>query len=484
MSKVELNKTAIYAYIDHQVESAIDNQLLDFLKSFDLSSLFLPLSYITKELVANAFRANLKRVHFKIMNLDINSPIDYRKGIVSFKENLKNLDKELFRESKNLHTYIKIDFKVEDTNNFVVSVTNNVSLLPVEKSRIIEKIEKAKTINNMEVDFSKLLDEEEGSGLGIIIILLTLKKLGLSSNNFKVISDSSKTTVEVVIPFSSKKIFEDSIISEEVIKFIDELPPFPQHITELQKNLSDPNTNFRDLIKIIIKDPPLIAKILKVANSSLYMLSKEIKTIDEAVRIIGFEGIKSIVFAYNLENLLSNIKKSNLKIIQQIIQHSIDVGFYSFKIAKVLNSKEDYSKIYMAATLHDIGKIIIHTLNPSIIEKLTTLCNSRGINLERIENAINDLNHAIIGAEIAKKWNFPSYIIDIIKNHHSPLLCEENNREILYLVYLADVLFYFKDGKFDLNKIHYEPLAFFSLTEKGKLENLFSEIISGKSTKS
>lgn len=478
----QFNKSLIYAYIDHQVESAIDNQLLDFLKLIKMEPLFITLSYVTKELVANAYKANLKRVHFKMLNLNINSIDEYKKGILSFRESIKDLDSNLFRESKSLHTYVKIDFTVEN-RVIVVSVTNNTPLIEIEKKRILEKINNAKSITSFEEATTKLIDTEEGSGLGLTIAILLLKKIGLSHNIIEICEIDGKTEVKVKIPMAVKNTIEQSIISEEVASVIDELPPFPQHILELQKNLSDPNANFKDLIKIIIKDPPLIAKILKIANSSLYMLPKEVTTIDEAVRIIGFEGIKSIVFAYNIENLLSSNKKGDLKIIQEIIQHSLDVAFYAFKIAKILKYDDAYSQIFMAATLHDIGKIVIHSLNPALVEKLNYLCNSRGVVLDRVEDVASGLNHSFVGAEIAKKWNFPEYIIDIIKNHHTPLLCNEENKALLYIIYLANALFYYKDGKYDINKVNYEPLAFFSITEKGKLEALFNEVIAPKQSK-
>ena len=64
-------KTSIYAYIDHQTESIIDNNLEDYLKSIGKANFFNNLSYILKEVVGNANKANLKRAYFHLNDLDI-----------------------------------------------------------------------------------------------------------------------------------------------------------------------------------------------------------------------------------------------------------------------------------------------------------------------------------------------------------------------------------------------------------------------------
>jgi HD-like signal output (HDOD) protein len=50
------------------------------------------------------------------------------------------------------------------------------------------------------------------------------------------------------------------------------------------------------------------------------------------------------------------------------------------------------------------------------------------------------MNHAEVGSLIAEKWNFPDQLIDAIRYHHSPLECREENRDIVFSVYLANAL--------------------------------------------
>ncbi|MCK4797791.1 MAG: hypothetical protein KAT05_10430 [Spirochaetes bacterium] len=129
-------KTSIYAYIDHQTESIIDNNLEDYLKSIGKANFFNNLSYILKEVVGNANKANLKRAYFHLNDLDIKSSIHYDEGMRKFKENISSFSSQYITAISKLGLYVKIDLFVEK-NYFVMSVTNSCPILPIEKKEYI-----------------------------------------------------------------------------------------------------------------------------------------------------------------------------------------------------------------------------------------------------------------------------------------------------------------------------------------------------------
>ena len=143
-------KTCIYAYIDHHIESAIDKTLHEFLDKISKPSLFMNLSYMLKEIVSNANKANLKRAHFIIKKLDIEEPESYESGIMSFKENIQDLSSKIFQDVKRLRYYIKIDFIFKESS-IILNVTNNNPILPVEVKRMEERIKNAEVFQSLEV---------------------------------------------------------------------------------------------------------------------------------------------------------------------------------------------------------------------------------------------------------------------------------------------------------------------------------------------
>jgi hypothetical protein len=62
---------------------------------------------------------------------------------------------------------------------FVISVRNNVEMTRTEQIRIFDRVARSRAFTSMEEAFSTVLDTSEGAGLGIVILILMLKKIGL-----------------------------------------------------------------------------------------------------------------------------------------------------------------------------------------------------------------------------------------------------------------------------------------------------------------
>ena len=80
-----------------------------------------------------------------------------------------------------------------------------------------------------------------------------------------------------------------------------------------------------------------------------------------------------------------------------------------------------------------MGKIIFETTHPDLLERIMTVCSSKGIAKETFEKLISGVNHGEIGARVAEKWNFPETISNVIRYHHEP---EEAPKDIRKLISL------------------------------------------------
>ncbi len=462
-----------FSFINHEKEVLLENTLEKYLVSIGKINLFQQLSYILKEMAGNANKANLKRIHFYLKNLDIKFPTHYIQGMKSFKNDLTKESDIYFSEAERLKYYINISLNIE-SNNFIMTVKNSHSILPFEKKRIEERFKKAAKFKSMEEALGEGLDTEEGAGFGLILTILMLRKLGLDEKVISINSVSNSTEAKVIIPLSLLDKEQEEFIADIIKREIKQIPQFPEHIIELQKKLSNPNAKFSDLSEIINQDPSLIADLLKVANSSMYMLPKKIQTIEDAVRQIGFEGVKYLVIMYSAQKILMD--KYKLDPIRKTMLHSAEVAFYAYEIARKLNYNDIFEQIYIAAILHDFGKIIINSLKPNIFDKITKLCNEKGISSTVIENLTDGYNHSIIGAKLTEKWNFSEELIETIRYHHIPLESNIKYQKLVYVVYLANILYYYKRNEFNFSNINYQVLEFFNLTDKKNLDKLFNPI--------
>jgi putative nucleotidyltransferase with HDIG domain len=462
-----------FSYIDHEKESFIEESLEKYLVAIGKINFFQSLSYILKEMVGNANKANLKRIHFLLNNLDINFEPHYKEGMKTFKEKFSAQPADYYQEAEKKGCFVKVILGTID-NKFVISVVNNNPLLNSEKERIVGKMRKASKFKSMEDAINDGLDPEEGAGFGLIITALMLRKLGLDENVFKIGANEKYTEAKVSIPLSLLDKEEGDIIADAIIQEIKEIPQFPEHVIELEKKLANPDSKFSDLSSVINRDPSLIADLLKVANSSMYMLHNRVKSIEEAVRQIGFSGVRSLVLTYSAQKILMASYK--LEKIKDIMEHSTEVAYYSYEIAKKYNFKDIKDEVYIAGILHDFGKIIINSLKPNISQKINKICNDKGISSTILENLTDGYNHSIIGAKLCEKWNFSENIIQVIRYHHIPLESDLKHQEMVFTVYLANIVFYYRKKEFEYDKINYQVLKFFNLTKHEDFEKLVDSI--------
>lgn len=453
-------KTYKYLYIDHEQEVKIEEELINYLKKVKKENLTNELSYIIKEMVGNANKANMKRVHFSIKELNIANPDDYEKGIKTFRDEMSSNYKTYITSAKNFGYFVRLDFYT--TNGYLVlSIMNNTEILPLEKERLMNKIKYSAKFNTFEEALMEGLDTKEGGGFGIILSIMMLRKMGLNERFFKIKDNDKYTQTEIIIPLSLISQEEGEKIAATIIKEIDEIPQFPQHIIELEKILSDPNANFTNIYNIIKKDPSLIADLLKIANSALYMLPQKVNSIQDAVRLIGFKGIRNLVVTYTTRNILMN--RYNLTVIKQIMEHSYEVAYYAYEMSKKLKLKNIIDDVYLCGILHDFGKIIVNSIKPGIMDKIKELCHEKGINRDIIEDLTSGYNHSTIGAKLAEKWNFPDILTDTILNHHNPLEANDNNRDLIYMIYLADIMYYYRRKDYDFMFITYKVLKYYDI---------------------
>ncbi len=168
-----------------------------FLDACNESFLFNCLSYCLFELLDNASKANAKRIFFQEQNLNINDASDYQNGMKNFKSNLSDNKEHYKEELASGRLQVHLQLSADDVIS--VSVTNNTKITSAEYKRIQDKIEKTRKYTDVSDAFADI-DQTEGSGLGIITIMIMLKKLGLDTNCLKFSTSEDETIASIVIP--------------------------------------------------------------------------------------------------------------------------------------------------------------------------------------------------------------------------------------------------------------------------------------------
>src|SRR5574344_1894589 len=456
--------------LPHEMEVYMGDVLTAFLNELNQGQMVEYLNYCLEELINNAKKANTKRVYFEDKHLDISKQHDYEVGMQNFKsDTLNNLKYYLSRQKKE-GLYIKLILQTRN-KKIKIEVRNNVELTVFEYKRIHDKLSRAQQYTSVDEVLNQVLDESEGAGLGLIIMILMLEKIGLTEENYQVLCENGETITRLILPLNEKTQKGISILSHELVKLIDELPQFPENITAINRLLNDPDSKMSDIAMHISNDVTLTGELLKLVNSAAFALASPCRSISDAVKLVGLRGIRNLLYSIgSMQNLMVDNDTDNKK----LWTHAYRVAFYSYNLARNFctspSDKNCVEDSYVCGLLHDMGKIIFETAHPDLINKVHTICEKKGISSELFEKLIAGVNHGEIGALIAEKWNFPDVIVNVIRYHHDPSDAPKEMRKITSLVYLADMMAHYNDKTVDYYQFDTDILAQFKITSEAQVQ--------------
>ena len=190
--------------LPRKVEHYIERVVAIFLDNVKQSRLKDNVIYCIQELVVNAKKANTKRVYFIDRGLDLNDHDDYSQGMASFKDDTLNNINYYLELQRQQGLYIKLILHLKN-NRITIEVRNNSTITLGEFHRIKQRLTKAKEYDDMEEALIHMLDDSEGAGLGLVMLVIMLKKLGMGSDAFDILKTERETIARIVIPKDLKK---------------------------------------------------------------------------------------------------------------------------------------------------------------------------------------------------------------------------------------------------------------------------------------
>jgi putative nucleotidyltransferase with HDIG domain len=455
--------------LPHETEEYLERILSIFLEEVGQEQIRDRIAYCLKELAVNAKKANTKRVFFKEMDLDISDPQDDIEGMRDFKRSTLENIQHYLQLQKEEGLYVKVVFQSKGST-FTVSVHNNVEISRKEQMRVYDRIARARAFESMEEALSTVLDDSEGAGLGIVIMVLMLKKIGLDEDAFDIDIENGETVARITVPFSDVHVEDLASLSRGIVAEIEELPQFPENIVYLQKLISDPDSEFSEIARQISMDPALTADLLRLVNSAQFMLPKRVDNIVEAVKLVGLRVLRNLLYQQGTQMVLDRGQR-------WLWDHSYQVAFYAYTLAKHFKRKKEIlDDVYVGGILHDMGKIVFSSVHPQLLQKISTFCNTRGIDRDFMEDLSAGLNHAEIGALIAEKWNFPDALVNAIRYHHEPFNTGDDFLDIVYTVYLANALCDLETGTMVFEQIDRAVLKSFHIASQAQFEQIHERL--------
>ena len=245
--------------LPHEMEMYMNAVLATFLEEIGKPQLKEYMTYCLSELVGNAKKANTKRIYFKEKNLDVHNRRDYMEGMKTFKQDTLDNIKHYLDEQEKAGLYIRLILQKRN-DKVRIEVRNNSALSYFEYVRIHDKLSRAQQYKSIDQALKQLLDDSEGAGLGLVIMILMLKKLGFSEESYQVKSECGETISRLVLPLNTEEHQSISLISSEFVNLIEDLPQFPENIVEINKLLDNPDSKMSDIASALGVSPSTMSQ--------------------------------------------------------------------------------------------------------------------------------------------------------------------------------------------------------------------------------
>jgi len=212
----------------------------------------------------------------------------------------------------------------------------------------------------------------------------------------------------------------------EVVAAIEDLPTLPEVVIGITRLVEDPNATTEDIYQIVSTDPALSATMLKLVNSAFYGMSRQVTSLEKAIRILGFVTVRNIALAaFVFDAFLAGKGRFDYK---GFWMHSIATAAGGKVIARRMGLK-DHGDYFVYGLLHDLGVIIEMQFLPDELGEAKRLM-AKGEGLREAEAEAIGCTHNELGAALGAKWDFPPGLIAPILHHGTGERPEEFENEV------------------------------------------------------
>jgi HD-like signal output (HDOD) protein/CheY-like chemotaxis protein len=238
---------------------------------------------------------------------------------------------------------------------------------------------------------------------------------------------------------------DNGIISNsmrELIGRIRAFPTIPSLYLEVVAALNNPDATTAEVGAIVAKDMAMTTQLLQMLNSAYFSFPRTITDPSEAVGLLGFETVKSLVMSVKLRSQYDKIKPVYFSI-DSVWRHSTNVARTAKDIAMLETGDNALAAAsFTAGLLHDLGKVILAANFDGQYSGAHAIARKNQLPLCDVESDIFGANHGQIASYLFGLWGMPAPVMEAAAQHHHPQRAGNKGFTALTAVHVANALEY------------------------------------------
>ncbi len=223
----------------------------------------------------------------------------------------------------------------------------------------------------------------------------------------------------------------------EVVDTIADLPALAPIVAKALTVLEREDFDWREVAEILAQDPPLVAQLLRLANSAMTGLRRRVTSLLTALKVLGARAVRNLLLTLSVRTFLQVPAELRLW------EHSIACALVARWLAHQTNLV-DPEEAFTAGLLHDLGKSLLYRCFPESYQRALYLAHLQGCPTFLMERLIFTVTHGEIGAWLLMRWRLPSLFCDVVADHHHPY---RHSHSLAWHLFWANRLLHGEEGE-------------------------------------
>lgn len=233
----------------------------------------------------------------------------------------------------------------------------------------------------------------------------------MTPKNAVLSTDKIPMNLEVIPP----KIIAEPLTLNEWTHVLcnEEMPIFSYTALSIHNVLNDDRKGAMELASVILQDPNLTVKLLKISNTPHYNPTRQkMVTVSRAIIMIGSEVIRELTLVCSFfESILSATNKQQAN---EEIAQAIHAAVHAKAIAIAANDPSP-EEVFIATLLNHIGSISFWCFCGEQGERIQALISGGYCTREEAEKQVLGFKLTELGINLSKAWKLGGLVEDAIK---------------------------------------------------------------------
>lgn len=210
------------------------------------------------------------------------------------------------------------------------------------------------------------------------------------------------------------------------------LPPLPAIVSKILEETEKETVSVAQVEQLLSSDQALVAKVLRIVNSSYYGLSGQVRSLSQAIVILGMQQVRNLVLGISAMGVLQPKALKDVAQLRRLWSESFGTAVGARIIAKSKNLGElQIELVFVGGLLHRIGKLFLLVYFEDKLAETRLLADRLSLSDLEAERQVLGMSHREIGQKLGEQWRLPADLVGLISYEAVP---DDGPESVNYLI--------------------------------------------------